>query len=91
MNILHSHPDYKELELPKPHYDIANFKPFDKVLVKYYNDENWKCGLFSHLSTNSAAKFVCVGSTYVQCIPFNDDTKHLLGTTDPCDEMYINW
>ena len=81
----------KELRKIKPHYDISNFKPFDKVLVKYYNDENWKCGLFSHLSTNSVAKFVCVGSTYVQCVPFNDDTKHLLGTTNMPDEMYINW
>ena len=74
----------------KPHYDISNFKPFDKVLVKYYNDENWKCGLFSHLSTNSGAKFVCVGSTYVQCIPF-DGNEHLLGTTDMPSEEYINW
>jgi len=76
--------------VPKFHYDISNFKPFDKVLVKYYNDENWKCGLFSHLSTNSVAKFVCVGSTYVQCIPF-DGNEHLLGTTDMPDEMYVNW
>jgi len=81
----------KELKKIQPHYDISNFQPFDKVLVKYYNDENWKCGLFSHLSTNSVAKFVCVGSTYVQCIPFNDDTKHLLGTTGMPSEEYINW
>lgn len=24
-------------------------------------------------------------------IPFNDETRHLLGTTDMCDEQYINW
>ena len=77
--------------VPKPHYDISSFKPFDKVLVRYYSEERWKCGLFSHLSTHSGAKFVCVAATYTQCIPFNDDTKHLLGTTDPCDEQYINW
>jgi hypothetical protein len=28
-DIIKTHPDYKELELPKPHYDIKNFKPFD--------------------------------------------------------------
>ena len=89
--VVKSHPDYQELELPKPHYDIANFQSFDKVLVRYYSDDKWKCGLFSHLSTHSGAKFVCVAATYVQCIPFNDDTKHLLGTTDMCDEQYINW
>lgn len=77
-------------KLPKPHYDIANFKPFDKVLVRDCDTNGtWKIELFSHRSKDGW--FICVDSCYCQCIPFNEETKHLLGTTDPCDEQYINW
>ena len=90
MNILHSHPDYKELELPKPHYDIAYFKPFDKVLVRFCDGANWCCALFSHYCTRGNNHFVCSGGSVTQCIPF-EGNEHLLGTIDPCDEQYINW
>ena len=82
--------DKKELRKIQPHYDINNFKPFDKVLVRYDNTENWKCDLFSHISTSKEYKFVCVGATYCQCIPF-EGNEHLLGTTDMPSEEYINW
>lgn len=139
MNILYSHPDYKELELPiepkfkvgdeiktgntietiaevghatrsyycesgrtiyfenqdlwhltpKPHYDISNFKPFDKVLVRDCDTNGtWKIELFSHRSKDGW--FICVGSCYCQCIPF-EGNEHLLGTTDMPSEEYINW
>lgn len=90
-NLIKTHPDYKELELPKTHYDISNFQPFDKVLVRFCDGANWCCALFSHYCTRGNCHFVCSGGSVTQCIPFNDDTKHLLGTTDMCDEQYINW
>jgi hypothetical protein len=31
------------------------------------------------------------GQCWEHCIHFNKETKHLLGTTDMCDECYINW
>ena len=87
-SIIKTHPGYKELELPKPHYDIANFKPFDKVLVRDSNGLKWTADLFSYIDDG----FVCTGGIpCCQCIPFNDDTKHLLGTTDMPSEEYINW
>ena len=89
--IIKTHPDYQELGLPKPHYDIANFKPFGKVLVRFCDGANWCCALFSHYCTRGNCHFVCSGGSVTQCIPFNDDTKHLLGNTDMCDECYINW
>ena len=87
-DIIKTHPDYKELELPKPHYDIANFQPFDKVLIRVGNKSKWTCDFFSYYHKG----FHCIGTDdWSQCIPFNDDTKHLLGTTDMCPEEYINW
>ena len=97
VNLIKTHPDYKELELPKPHYAIANFKPFDKVLVRCSNDEEWiiefycKYDTLVHTSPHRDYPFMGIGDSYSQCIPFNDDTKHLLGTTDMCDKQYINW
>ena len=72
---------------PKPHYDISNFKPFDKVLVRDGNSLKWTADLFSYIDDG----FVCTGGIACrQCIPF-DGNEHLLGTTDMCDEQYINW
>ena len=91
-DIIKTHPDYKELELPKPHYDISNFKPFDKVLVRDNNGEEWRHTAFSHMTSRFYEHKFAAGCTYwCQCIPYNDDTKHLLGTTNMCDGQYINW
>lgn len=91
-NIIKTHPDYKELELPKPHYDISNFHAGMPVLVRDNNEEEWRHTAFSHMTSRFYENKFAAGCTYWrQCIPFNDYTKHLLGTTDMCDEQYINW
>ena len=78
--------------VPKPHYDIANFYAGMPVLVRDDKGEEWRYTAFSHMSLRFSPSKFAAGCTYWrQCIPFNDDTKHLLGTTDMCDEQYINW
>jgi hypothetical protein len=83
----------KELrKIIKPHYDISNFKPFDKVLVRDADDGKWRCNWFSHYSGEGGVyRFVTTKCGYVQCIPFNEYTEHLLGTTDMCPDEYVNW
>jgi hypothetical protein len=77
---------------PKPHYDIANFKPKQWVLTRDTSEWDWELTMFAYLNSDGGSKFTCInGVTFKQCIPLNDDTKHLLGTTDPCGEEYINW
>ena len=88
INLIKTHPGYKELKLHKPHYDISNFNPFDKVLVRYDDSCTWGV---SFLGRYDGMFICCSNICFTQCIPFNDDTKHLLGTTDMPDEMYINW
>ena len=76
---------------PKPHYDISNFKPFDKVLVRDDDDEPWRIAFYGYYNKEAHYSHF-VGSCWAkQCIPYNDDTKHLLGTTDMPSEEYINW
>ena len=78
---------------PKFHYDISNFHAGMPVLVRDSDEHKWLYTIFGiYNKDNRLYPFVVVDIRgYKQCIPFNDDTKHLLGTTDPCDEQYINW
>ena len=77
----------KELRKIQPHYDITNFQPFDKVLVRQNDSSTWGISFFGCYS----GMFMCCSNVwYEQCIPFDGNDK-LLGTTDPCDERYINW
>jgi len=80
--------DQDDYELaPKPHYGINNFKPYQKVLVRVGNESKWTCDFFSYYHEG----FHCIGCDgLAQCIPFKWN-EHLLGTTDMCNEMYINW
>lgn len=56
------------------------FKPFDKVLVRDLSYEKWRVNFYSH--TNDHNKYVCVSSIWNYCIPYNEETAHLVGTKD---------
>ena len=83
--------DKKELKKIQPHYDIKNFKPFDKVLVRDADDGKWRCNWFSDYSGDGGVyRFVTTKCGYAQCIPF-ESNEHLLGTTYMPSEEFINW
>lgn len=74
-------------------FDITTFKAFDKVLVRDTNGQMWTADLFSHIidkKPNLTKTFVCAGHYASQCIPY-EDNKHLLGTTNNCDEYFKIW
>ena len=75
----------------KERFDPNTFKPFDKVLVRDSCYDSWKCMLFSHIIKNEKFSYVCVGYPFAYCIPYNDDTKHLVGTKDNAPEFYRYW
>ena len=56
------------------------FKPFDKVVVKNTGDV-WYCDIFSHYDEDTDA-FVCIGDVWKVCLPYNEETAKLIGTTD---------
>lgn len=79
-------------ELVPNKFDPKTLQPFDKVLVSC-NDE-WFCDFFSHYD-DAVNKFNCTctgGCPYEYCIPYNDDTKHLIGKTiEDAPEFYRYW
>ena len=58
----------------------CKFKPFDKVVVRDTEYSTWCADLFSHIDVDY--RYACVGATWNFCIPYNEETAHLLGTTD---------
>lgn len=84
--------DWSKFKVKKPKFDPKTLKPFDKVLGRYGKDEPWYCELFSHIGKDVTNRlYSCVFSAYKYCIPYNDDTKHLVGTKDEAPEFYRYW
>ena len=75
----------------KEKFNPKTLKPFDKVIVKGLAHYNWSCDLFSYIDESTNFPYKCMTSSYHFCIPYNDDTKHLLGTTDEAPEYYRYW
>lgn len=75
----------------KEKFDPKTLNPFDKVLGRDFVDRVWKCDLFSHITESENYPYKCVGYSYRYCIPYNDDAKHLVGTTDEAPEYYRYW
>lgn len=80
--------DWSKFTAPIEKFDHSTLKPFDKVLVRSANEFSWRCDFFSHFSQNVV---YCVAYAWSQMIPYNDETKHLVDTTDMPDEKYIWW
>ena len=72
-------------------FDPKTLQPFDKVLVRDCNDDIWGCSLFSHITKYENFPYKCAGNSFVYCIPYNDDTKHLVGTKEEAPEYYEYW
>lgn len=82
--------DWSKFKVPINRFDPKDFKPFDKVLIKHnYENERWVCNFFSGMLPNGEVS--CIGVSVYECIPYNDDTKHLVDTTDDCPEYYKWW
>lgn len=73
-------------------FDINTLQPFDKVLVRDTDYFEWNACLFSHISSNKYAGLaMCDGAFWKQVIPYNDETKYLIGTNEDCPDYYKNW
>ena len=79
---------YKILGIEKkPEAPSFGLQPFDRVLARNYFNEKWHAEFFSHIENNSSYNYVCI-RLWKYCIPYNDETKHLLGTTQMPPEKY---
>ena len=68
-------------------FDPKWLKPFDRVLAFSRMRQMWIATLFSNL-TKEDHYITCDADSYQKCIPFNTETKHLVGTSDEEPEFY---
>lgn len=69
------------LEIKIDDIKIPDFKPFDKVLVRSWDEDKWKIELFEKYEASEIYPYKCLEFKYKQCIPF-EGNEHLLGTTN---------
>ena len=73
-------------------FDPKILQPFDRILARDYKDDIWTACLYSHKAKNLAdGWFVCDSAYRHYIIPYNDKTKHLVGTKNDCPEYYKWW
>ena len=63
----------------------CEFEFLQPVLVRDGNDDSWKYGEF--IFERAGVYYVNGGIGWYSCIPYNEQTKHLLGTTDNWEEQ----
>ena len=84
--------DWSKFNPKKPKFDPQTLNPFDKVLARNFDSENWKVQLFSYIIEDETHyPYFCINNSYICCIPYNDDTKHLVGTANKAPEFYRYW
>ena len=73
-------------------FDVNTLQPFDKILAREDNKQLWVCDFFSHIDNEDSDEFiVSLCSSYDFCIPYNEETKHLLNTREDCPDYYKWW
>ena len=75
----------------KGKFDPKTLNAFDSVLVRNFKTTKWRCEHFSHFDVDNYNPCIASGCSYTFCVPYNDDTKHLVGTTDEAPEYYRYW
>lgn len=77
-----------------PRYDISELKPFDKVLVRCtdgtFVHKTWLPNFYCKYNSDERLH-QCLFGNFNECVPYNDETKHLLGTTDEAPNFYKTW
>lgn len=71
-------------------FDVNTLHYFDTVLVRNDMLDLWEIDFFNKLS-NYSNSVVCNYYTWKQCIPYNNETKHLIGTEEDCPKYYKWW
>ena len=73
-------PETLQVEPVKPK---CPFKLFDRVLVRDDPNQKWTVDMFSYYDQeDDDYHYVCVGSHYHYCLPYNEQTAHLVGTKE---------
>lgn len=71
-------------------FDVNTLQPFDKVVVRNV-DSTWTAHFFSERVTLNQVSCIGDNGWYTLCVPYNEETKKLIGTCDQAPEKYAWW
>lgn len=80
-----------QLKEEKPKFDPKTLQDFQKVLYRSSNADWWRLGFFDTYNETQDNKFWIIGKDvqpYEQCVPYNEETEHLKGTSEEAPEFY---
>ena len=87
--------DWSKFKVPIKKFNPKEFRPFDKVLVRDGDECKWRANFIETVLEEPSGECSVVdishGCGWGMCIPYNDETKHLLRTTYDCPEYYKWW
>ena len=89
--------DWSKFNPKKPKFDPNTLQPFDKILGRddtespWQYQRTWHCAIFSHINNNVVYPIKTAGDSYKYAVPYNDDTKYLVGTAEEAPEYYRYW
>lgn len=78
--------DYEQEILNAKGQGVCPFKKGDRVLVRDENEGPWAFDTFDSYEGGNEYPYDCEFDSYRQCIPYNEKTWRLLGTTDEYKE-----
>ena len=82
--------DWGKFKVKKPKFDPKTLLPFDKVLARLDDQMPWYCELISFIEKDTNW-IRCCGAYYKYCVPYNEETKYLVGTKEEAPEFYRYW
>lgn len=77
--------DYEKQLMLKTRKDVIHFNPGDRVIGRDEDsdDSTWDFGIFEEMSEDDGKPiYLCKFKEFTECLPFNEETCKLLGTTD---------
>ena len=87
--------DWSKFKVPIKKFNPKDFKPFDKVLLRDDYGFKWRPTFLEKILKEPSGKYSAVElineCKWDMCIPYNEETKNLGGTTNDCPEYYKWW
>lgn len=87
--------DWSKIKANIKRFNPGNFEPFDKVLLRDGDEFKWVPSFIDRVLKEPSGEYSAVELVtrcrWGMCIPYNDETKHLSGTTNDCPEYYKWW
>ena len=89
--------DWSKFKPKKLKFDPKTLQPFDKILGRSDTENTWLykhqwwCATFSHINNDDLYPIKTTGDSYKYAVPYNEETKHLVGTNEEAPEYYRYW